>query len=488
MIVDLVLGLAAALYILAALFLTLFIVSFAALLIVYALKRNSPPSLPDVSEDDLLSVTVQLPVYNEESVIEWLVDVCAQLDYPTGKLSVQFLDDSTDKTTQLIEQRLAYWQEQGVSHLTLLRRPERRGYKAGALAYGLEQTHTDCIVVFDADFLPPPDFLRRTMPYFNGDPQVGLVQTRWGHLNTEYNWLTRAQALSLDGHFAIEQVARSRGCLPMSMNGTGGIWRTAALRSAGGWSSATITEDLDLSYRALLDGWRFVYLVDVVVEGELPPQVQAYKVQQAHWATGFTECLIRHGRALIRSRRLSPAKRWMGLMHLCSYAVQPLILLVFLLTPVLMLGDVFPQLGFLRFTSVTGIIVPLFIVLGQLELYRDWPRRLLYMPVQFLVGAAIVLNNTRGVLAGLHSPSVQREFRRTPKFHLISRNQTWIGSPYLLPLDITTLGEIGLGVYALAGVVIARDRLPVFVPYMAIYAFAFVAFAWWNLYQAWRSR
>lgn len=488
MIVDLVLGLAATLYVCAALFLTLFVSSFAVLLVVYAFKRNSPPSLPDVSEHDLLSVTVQLPVYNEALVIERLVDACAQLNYPTGKLSVQFLDDSTDQTTQLIEQRLAYWQGQGVSHLTLLRRPERRGYKAGALAYGLEQTHTDCIAVFDADFLPPPDFLRRTMPYFDGDPQVGLVQTRWGPLNTDYNWLTRAQVLSLDGHFAIEQVARSRGCLPMSMNGTGSVWRTEALRGAGGWSSATITEDLDLSYRALLDGWRFVYLVDVVVDGELPPQVQAYKVQQARWATGFTECLIRHSGALIRSHKLSPAKRWMGLMHLCSYAVQPLILLIFLLTPVLMLGNVFSHLSGLRCTSVTGIIAPLFIVLGQIELHRDWPRRLLYMPVQFLVGAAMVLNNTRGVLAGLHSPTVEREFRRTPKFRLITRNQTWLKCPYLLPLDTTTLGEIGLGLYALAGVAIARDRLPAFVPYMAIYAFAFVAFAWWNLFQAWRSR
>jgi cellulose synthase/poly-beta-1,6-N-acetylglucosamine synthase-like glycosyltransferase len=484
LIVDLVLGIATALYIFAALFLTVFMASFAVLLIVYARKRGTPPPLPVVSEDDLLSVTVQVPIYNEEFVVERMVDACALLDYPLGKLRVQFLDDSTDHTTRLIEQRLSYWRAQGVSHLTLVRRPERRGYKAGALAYGLERTDTDCIAVFDADSLPSPDFLRRTMPYFNGSPQVGLVQTRWGHLNTNYNWLTRAQALSLDGHFAIEQVARSRGYLPMSMNGTGGIWRTIALRSVGGWSSATITEDLDLSYRALLDGWRFVYLVDVVVHGELPPQVQAYKVQQARWATGFTECLLRHGGAVIRSRTLPPGKRWMGLMHLCSYAVQPLILLIFLLTPVLMLGNMFSHLNSLRFTSATGIIAPLFIVLGQIELYPDWPRRLLSIPVQFLVGAAIVLNNTRGVLAGLHLPTIQREFRRTPKFRLTARSQSWANNAYTLPLDSTIVGELGLGLYALVGTVIALDRLPVFVPYMAVYAFAFFALAGWNLYQS----
>jgi len=483
LIVDLALGIATALYLFSALFLAVFMVSFAVLLVVYARQRGTPPALPAVADADLLSVTVQVPVYNEALVIERMVDACARLDYPPGKLRVQFLDDSTDQTTRLIEQRIRHWQEQGVSHLALIRRPERRGYKAGALAYGLAQADTDCIAVFDADALPPPDFLRRTMPYFNGDPQVGLVQSRWGHLNTNTNWLTRAQALTLDGHFAIEQVARSRGHLPMSMNGTGGIWRVSALRGAGGWSSATITEDLDLSYRALLDGWRFVYLVDVVVKGELPPQVQAYKVQQARWATGFTECLLRHGRAVIRSRTLPPGKRWLGLMHLCSYAVQPLILLIFLLTPVLILGDVFPHLSALRFTGVTGIIAPLFIVLGQVELYPDWPRRLLSLPVQALVGAAVVLNNTRGVLAGLHPPTIQREFRRTPKFRLTARSQDWTGSTYALPLDSTVAGEIGLGLYALAGTVIALDRLPVFVPYLAVYAVAFFAFAGWNLYQ-----
>lgn len=483
MLLDLVLTMAAVLYTVAVLFLALFILSFAVLLAVYARKRRAPPVLPLVADEELLSVTVQLPIYNEALVVERLVDACACLDYPPGKLRVQFLDDSTDDTTDLIEQRLSCWRQRGVEHMALLRRPERRGYKAGALAYGLEHTDTDCIAVFDSDCLPPPDFLRRTMPHFHSDPQVGLVQTRLGHLNTDTNWLTRAQALSLDGHFAIEQVARSRGCLPMSMNGTGGIWRVSALRSAGGWSSATVTEDLDLSYRALLKGWRFVYLVDVVVAGELPPQVQAYKVQQARWATGFTECLLRHGSTLLRSRRLPPGKRWMGLMHLSTYAVQPLILLIFLLTPVLILGGMFPRLSGLRFTGITGIVAPLFVMLGQIELYRDWPRRLLGIPVQFVVGIALVLNNARGVLVGLHPPTVRRAFTRTPKFGLTARSRSWKNIAYALPVDSTMLGEVGLGLYALAGAVIAWERLPVFVPYLGLYAAAFFTLAGWNLFQ-----
>jgi len=365
--------------------------------------------------------------------------------------------------------------------IALLRRPDRAGYKAGALAYGLERADTGVVCVFDADFVPPRDFLRRTMPHFNADDRLALVQTRWEHLNPAQSGLTRAQSLTMDAHFVVEQTARSRGNLPMSMNGTGGLWRVAALRDAGGWSAATLTEDLDLSYRALLRGWRFLYLPDVAVPGELPPQIQAHKLQQRRWATGVTECLIRHAIPLLRSRRYSALQKFMGLMHLSQYAVQPVFLLVFLLTPILLWGNRFanmPNLGALF--GVVGAIPPAIMVTAQMELRR--PRRLLSVPVQALFGMSMVLNNTLGVLAAPHRPDVAREFKRTPKFN----RARWSASRYALGIDPLAWGEIALGVYAAWGSALAWSKLPALAPYMASYAVSFLGLAIWNLSQAGR--
>ncbi|PJF39507.1 MAG: hypothetical protein CUN55_14150, partial [Phototrophicales bacterium] len=353
---DVLLAFLAIIYVVSVIFLTIFISNFAALLLIYFITRRRSPQRPEVPDEELLSVTIQLPIYNEAHVVDRLIDACMSQDYPRDKFFVQILDDSTDETTDVVKAKIAEWNAKGFDNIELVRRPDRKGYKAGALAYGLSLVNTDCTAIFDADFIPPKDFLRRTMPFFNTDENLGLIQTRWDHLNLDYNWLTRLQALSIDGHFAIEQVARNRGRLPMSMNGTGGIWRVKTIQDAGGWSSSTLTEDLDLSYRALMRGWDFLYLVDVPVPGELPPQLQAYKMQQARWATGSTECLIKHAVPLIKSNRFSPAKKFMGLMHLSQYLVQPFILLVFLLTPILILGDMFEKLPDLRVVGVFGII------------------------------------------------------------------------------------------------------------------------------------
>lgn len=491
MVLDGLLVLAAIAYGVTAVFLLVFVGSFGVLLLLYLRTRHQKPALPQVADDDLPSVTVQLPVYNEAHVVSRLVAACARLDYPPDKLAVQVLDDSTDETTAVIQRTISRLRANGVHHITLLRRPGREGYKAGALAYGLARVKTDCVAVFDADFVPPADFLRRTLPYFHADHRLALVQTRWDHLNAGGNWLTRAQALTIDGHFVVEQTARSRGRLPMSMNGTGAVWRTAALRDAGGWSAATLTEDLDLSYRALLRGWGFLYLPDVAVPGEIPPQVQAYKRQQQRWATGMTECLIRHGLPLLRANRYGWGQKFMGLMHLSQYAVQPFILLMFLLTPLLLWGDMFRRLPNLGAFGMVGVIPPLIMVAAQVELHRDWPRRLLFLPVQGIVGAAVVVNNTWGVLAALHRPGVRREFKRTPKFNVTRGDVDWSDSRYALPVDAITLGEIGLGVYALGGLVLALDRLPALALYMASYALSFFSFALWNIIQVrrtWRGR
>jgi cellulose synthase/poly-beta-1,6-N-acetylglucosamine synthase-like glycosyltransferase len=484
MIMNLLLTVAAGLYVAAGVLLMFFIGSFGVLLVIYWRTRRQTPQPPVLDDADLPSVTVQLPVYNEAHVVARLIDACARLDYPRGKLCIQILDDSTDETTAVIQHQIADWHAAGIHNIRLMRRSARVGYKAGALAYGLEHTQTDCIAVFDADFVPPRDFLRRTLPYFAANPNLALVQSRWDHLNHGQNGLTRAQALTLDGHFVVEQTARSRGHLPMSMNGTGGVWRVAALRDAGGWSAATLTEDLDLSYRALEHGWEFLYLPDVAVPGELPPQVQAYKLQQRRWATGMTECLIRHAVPLARSGRYGAGQKLMGLAHLSQFAVQPLILLIFLLTPFLIWGDIFRRLPNLSILGSVGAIPVLIMLTGQMTLYADWPRRLLYLPLQGVIGAAMVLNNSLGVLAALHRPGVRREFKRTPKFSAAP----WSSSRYKLRIDAVTLGEIALGVYALGGAYLALHRLPALLPYFVSYAASFFFFAAWNIHQTARLR
>lgn len=470
-------------YIVAMFFITLFTSSFGILLLIYLFTRHKLPTCPSINDNDLCSVTIQIPVYNEANVIERVLDACVALDYPRAKLHIQILDDSNDYTVELIQEKIHAYHKQGIYNISHIRRANRSGYKAGALSYGMQFITTDCVAIFDSDFVPATDFLKQTMPYFYDNPRLGLIQTRWTHLNIGYNLLTRAQALNIDGHFAIEQVARNRGQLPMSMNGTGGIWRVQTICDSGGWSANTLTEDLDLSYRAQMQGWEFLYLVDVTVPGELPPQVQAYKRQQARWATGSTECLIRHVKPLLRSNRHSWIQKWMGTMHLSQYAVQPIILLIFLLTPILLVTDQFSELPDLRLLPLTGMMPIAIIALSQIELYGDWHKRLIYFPIQFMTGVAIVLNNSKAVLQAFIRPNKPREFKRTPKFHLINPEHQWRTSRYALSADQVTWGELILAIYAIWGVAVAIETLPAFAPYMLSYAVSFIFFAGWNLYQ-----
>ncbi|NDJ75604.1 MAG: glycosyltransferase [Chloroflexi bacterium] len=469
-------------YVFASVVLALYSASFFLLIALYMLKRRQPPVAPQVPDVELLSVTLQLPVYNERLVVERLIDAVDALDYPRDKLVVQVIDDSTDDTTDILRDKVAAWQSTGLN-IVLLRRPDRTGYKAGALAHGLTLTDTDCVGIFDADYVPAPDFLRRVMPHFNADPSVALVQTRAAHLNVDYNLLTRAQALAIDQHFAIEQVARSRGNLPMAMNGTGGIWRRETIDDAGGWSHDTLTEDLDLSYRAFLKGWRFRYIVDVAVPGEVPPQLMAYKVQQARWAKGSTQCLRKHARPLLRSN-LTPLQKMMGLLHLGQYAIQPFVLLLFGLTPLVLLSGLLHRLP-LGVLGIAGLAPPIIITMGQVALYQDWPRRLLYFPVLTLLTTGMMLNNSRAVLEGLWSRA-PNEFKRTPKFHVVRRGEAWASTGYALRPDWTTVGEVLLGVYAVAGLVSAFIAFPPMVPYMVVYVVAFGLVAGWSLRQALR--
>lgn len=247
-------------------------------------RRPEPLPPPAVLKREVPVVTVQLPLYNERFVAGRLIDAAAALDWPGSRLEIQILDDSDDDTRRIVDERVACWTARGVA-MRVLRRAVRQGYKAGALAHGLESARGELIAIFDADFLPPSDFLQRVVPYFR-TAQVGMVQARWGFCNAEYSWLTRLQALLLEPHFSIEHRVRCRRGLFFNFNGTAGIWRKEAIASAGGWQADTVTEDLDLSYRAQLAGWRFLYLDDVVVDSELPATVSALRCQQQRWAKG----------------------------------------------------------------------------------------------------------------------------------------------------------------------------------------------------------
>lgn len=485
--IDHLLALSTLIYLLGTGFIVLFVCGYGLLLVIYLLTRRQAPTLPHIDDDALLSVTVQLPVYNEAHVVDRLIAACVALDYPAHKLFIQIIDDSNDHTTAMIRRRVDALHRRGFINISHIRRSSREGYKAGALAAAMREVFTDCVVVFDADFVPGPDFLRQTMAHFNADPRLGLVQTRWSHINRGTNLLTRAQALAIDAHFAVEQVARSRGKLPMAMNGTGGIWRVAAIQDAGGWSDATLTEDLDLSYRAFLRGWRFLYRVDVAVPGELPPLVQAYKTQQARWATGSTQCLLRHSPALLAHRHIGLLGKLMGLLHLAQYVVQPVILVLFLLTPPLLAGGRFQTMPDLTLVAVIGVIPPAMIALGQMALYDDWRAHLLAFPVQFLTAVAIVISNSRAVLNAFGLGS-DLEFKRTPKYRLTAdhaQRPRWRRSRYQSPVDSTTLLEMVMAIYALFGLVIAWQTLPAFMPYMLTYALAFALFGGWNLAQRW---
>lgn len=465
------------LYVIAALMLTVHAVGQAILLFGYLKYRHQTPPEPPVS--NWPTVVVQLPLYNERHVVKRLLDAVAKLDYPRDKLTVQVLDDSVDETTVIVAAQVEALRRIGLD-AHHIRREARTGYKAGALAYGLTQTDSEFVVILDADFVPPADFLRRTIPHLVADPRLGMVQTRWGHLNPFDNLLTRGQTLALDGHFVVEQTARHRTGLLMNFNGSGGVWRAQCIREAGGWRDTTLTEDLDLSYRAQLIGWRFFYVPDVVVPGELPPQMAAYKQQQARWAKGSTQCLARYILPVWRTARLSLIQRLMATQHLCQYLPHPLTVILLLLTPPLLMAHGLQRLP-LGLLGLAGLLPPLMYVASQQALYPDWRRRLAAFPVLMTLGIGIAWNNTRAVLGGFLGE--RNEFRRTPKFA-----QSWQGSGYALRGDSSIWMEFFLAIYALWGMWIAWKVSPAFVPYLGLYAFAFGWIGLWSLWDRWQLK
>jgi cellulose synthase/poly-beta-1,6-N-acetylglucosamine synthase-like glycosyltransferase len=426
-------------------------------------------------------VTVQLPIYNELHTVERLLTAVARLDYPRGRLEIQLLDDSTDETRRVAARTVARLRRQGmdVIHVT---RPERAGFKAGALAAGLAEAKGELIAIFDADFLPLPDFLRRVVPHF-ADPIVGCVQTRWGHLNRGYSLFTRAQALGVDGHFVVEQTARSRAGLFINFNGTAGVWRRTCIEDAGGWQGDTLTEDLDLSYRAQLRGWRIGYLPDVVVPAELPAQISGFKRQQARWAQGSIQTALKLLGPLLHSDRPWSVKLE-GVVHLTGYLVHPLILLVVPLTLPMSFSRSW-VLAAAPWLMVAAVGPPLLYTVAQIAEGQHWRYRLRALPLLVLLGMGLALSNTWAVLKAVMG--LRQGFQRTPKFALRRPGDTWVGSVYALGRDSLVWGELGMAVFALALLAVSSVNWG-FAPWLLLYAGGFGYVASVNLRQAHQRR
>ena len=468
----------AAIYIIAALLLALYGANSLLLTIIYFRVRHRQPAEPALTSAP--RVTVQLPIYNEMHVVERLIDGVAQLEYPAGRLQIQVLDDSTDETTAIARARVRSHRARGVDML-LVRRQGRDGFKAGALAHGLRQASGELIAIFDADFVPQPDFLLRTVPYFVSDPRLGFLQTRWAHLNGDYSALTRTQALALDGHFAVEQTARQRAGWFMNFNGTAGLWRRACIGESGGWSGDTLSEDLDLSYRAQLAGWRPAYLPHVAAPAEVPPQLAAFKGQQSRWAKGSIQCLRKLAAEVWRAERTLPA-RLQGLIHLSSYLAHPLMVTMLLATlPLLLSGT---RLSWpLAYLSLASLGPPLLYAVAQKALYPDWWRRYARMPLLVLLGSGIALNNSVAVLEALLGR--KGRFRRTPKFSLEGKNGRWRGQRYALAPDWMILGEVLLALYAALTISVAwRQGQTWAIPFLCLYLGGFGMVAVVGLWQS----
>jgi cellulose synthase/poly-beta-1,6-N-acetylglucosamine synthase-like glycosyltransferase len=469
----------AGIYVVAALLLALYGANAILLTLIYWRVRQRQVSEPPLTS--VPRVTVQLPIYNEMYVVERLIDAAAQLNYPADRLQIQVLDDSTDETTALAQVRVGLHRARGVN-IAVVRRQGRTGYKAGALAHGLSQATGEFIAIFDADFVPAPDFLHRTVPYFLTDPGLGFLQTRWGHLNGNYSPLTRTQALALDGHFAIEQTARQRTGWFMNFNGTAGVWRRSCIETSGGWTGDTLCEDLDLSYRAQVAGWRAGYLPHVVASAEVPPQLQAFKRQQFRWAKGSMQCLRKLAGDVWRSPR-SLVARLEGLLHLGSYLGHPLMVVMLLVTLPLLLSGA--RLAWpLAYLSLASLGPPLLYAVGQKALYAGWQRRYLRaMPLLVLLGSGIAFNNSVAVLQGLVGTA--GHFRRTPKFRLEGKNDRWQGQRYALPLDGMVIGELLLVLYAAFSVATAwRLGHTWAIPFLCLYLAGFAMVAFVGLWQS----
>ena len=445
------------------------------------MKHKHEVPVPKAHFDDLPVVTIQLPLFNEMYVVDRLVDAVAAIDYPREKLEIQVLDDSTDETCAIAENAVRRHAAEGLD-IKYIHRTDRSGYKAGALDAAMKVARGNFIAIFDADFIPRPDFLRATVHHFTDD-KVAMVQTRWGHLNEDYSLLTKIQAILLDAHFVLEHGSRNRGGCFFNFNGTAGIWRREAIIDGGGWQHDTLTEDLDLSYRTQLKGWQFVFLPGHVAPAELPVEMNAFKSQQHRWAKGSIQTFLKLMPRILQSDQPFKVKAE-AFFHLSANFNYPLMcVLSVLMAPSMVIRY---NMGWYEmllidiplFFAATASVANFYMVC-QRELYpRTWTERLKYLPFLMSIGIGLAVNNTRAVIEALMHK--QSEFARTPKYRIEGGGNgpasgEWMAKKYRQAVLVQPLVELALGLYFTATLVYAlANGIYGTVPFLMLFQVGFL--------------
>jgi cellulose synthase/poly-beta-1,6-N-acetylglucosamine synthase-like glycosyltransferase len=454
-------------------------------LVYLYMKHKGQQKVPPGRFSALPTVTIQLPLYNEMYVVDRLVESVCRIDYPRELLEIQVLDDSTDETTEIAELAVRRAASQGLD-VKYIHRTDRSGYKAGALDEGLRIAKGEFIAIFDADFSPPADFLRTTIHQFT-DPKVAMVQTRWGHINEDYSLLTKIQAILLDAHFVLEHGARNRSGCFFNFNGTAGVWRRDAIADAGGWQHDTLTEDLDLSYRAQLGGWQFVFLQDQVAPAELPVEMNAFKSQQHRWAKGSIQTFLKLMPRILHSNAPRRVKAE-AFFHLSANFNYPLMcVLSVLMAPSMVIRY---NMGWYEmllidiplFFAATASVANFYMVC-QRELYpQTWTDRLRYLPMLMSIGIGLAVNNTKAVCEALfHKPS---EFARTPKYLIERRSDEWIGKKYRQSVALQPIVEVALGLYFTATLFYAlANGIYATVPFLMLFQIGFLYTGLLSIFQ-----
>ena len=434
------------------------------------------------NDNSLPLITIQLPIYNEKYVAVRLIDAVCRIDYPIEKLQIQVLDDSDDNSGQIIRFIVDRYTFKGFD-IVYLHRTVRSGYKAGALKAGMKIAKGEFIAIFDADFIPPNWFLKKAIGSFS-DPKVGLVQCRWGHINENYSSLTEAQAISLDFHFLIEQKAKSLTHLFMNFNGTAGIWRTSCINDAGGWHTSTLVEDLDLSYRAQLKGWKCFFLEDLIIEAELPVQINAAKRQQFRWAKGSMQVAMKLLTDVALDRKIPVDTKIQAFIQLTRHIVHPLFLTQFIIFPMLLALDY--KLYAVSWAPIIAILI--YIAMGPAtylfiirKIWRDkWKMKARQYFYLIFFATGISVNNTVAIFEALLVR--KNEFLRTPKFGIIKKGDEWRNKSYVLPFTKITLLEIFFGMYGTIAIFISVfTGNPIFVPILLLQTIGFIYIAYLSI-------
>jgi cellulose synthase/poly-beta-1,6-N-acetylglucosamine synthase-like glycosyltransferase len=466
------------LFILSAIIITAYTVNFYYLAFISRVRKESHPT----KDWGTPSVTIQLPIYNEKYVAKRLVDSVCNLDYPKDKMRIMVCDDSDDDTVELLRGVVDDYKKQGFQ-IEHVRRGTRKGYKAGALKHAMKTTDTDLVAIFDADFIPPTWFLKRAIPHFSKS-NIGLVQCRWGHVNENYSTITQVQALSIDFHFLVEQKAKSNSHLFMNFNGTAGIWRRECIEDAGGWHTATLVEDLDLSYRAQMKGWKCLFLPNIVVDAELPAQMNGAKRQQFRWAKGSIQCAIKLLSDIGLKRNVAIEAKIQAFIQLTRHIVYPLVLIQFLTLPILLAA----QINLYVVSVLPAITIATYLAMGpgaymiviRGMYHKSWKSKAKLLPALLVYNAGMSVNNTVAVFDAILGK--KNEFHRTPKYGIVTKKDDWRDKAYNLPFTQTTLLEIFFGVYGIIGIFIAIfSNNPVFVPIIGIQAIGFFFIAYMSL-------